>query len=54
MSEPETLEVKDADGWTWVHTRRGWSLKNRDHLCYQDQPWEKVEAEYGPMQLIGD
>lgn len=54
MPEPETIEVKDADGYSWVRTKFGWSLKNHDQLCYQDIPWRKVEAEYGPMQLIGD
>lgn len=55
MSEPETMEVKDFDGYTWVHDPSGgWSLKNHDQLCYQNQPWERVQAEYGPMRLIGD
>lgn len=53
MSEPDDDEVKDDDGYTWLHTRRGWTLKNHDELCYTDQPWRKVESEYGPMRLIG-
>jgi hypothetical protein len=54
MSEPEILEVKDFDGYTWVKTSRGWSLKNHDEPCYQDLPWVTVEKEYGPMHLIGE
>lgn len=53
MPEPETIEVKDADGYSWVRTRRGWSLKNHDQLCYQDLSWKQLEREYGPMHLLG-
>jgi hypothetical protein len=52
MSEPDDEEVKDFDGFTWVHTSSGWTLKNHDQLCYQDLSWEQVEAEYGPMKLM--
>lgn len=52
MPEPQTFEVKDADGYTWVRTRRGWSLKNHNQLCYQDLSWDKLSREYGPMKLI--
>jgi hypothetical protein len=53
MPEPKDKEVKDADGFSWVRTRRGWSLKNHDQLCYQDLSWEQVEREYGPMHRLG-
>lgn len=53
MPEPDDEKVKDDDGYTWVHDPRGgWSLMNHDQLCYQNQPWTKVEAEYGPMHLM--
>lgn len=53
MTEPNDLEVKDDEGWTWIHTEHGWSLKNHEQLCYIDQEWQQVEQEYGPMHLIG-
>lgn len=52
MPEPDDEFVKDDDGWTWVHTCRGWSLMNHDQLCYQDLSWRQVEDEYGPMHLM--
>jgi hypothetical protein len=52
MSEPETKEIKDFDGYTWVRTSTGWSLKNHDQVCYQDLSWRQVEKEYGPMRFI--
>jgi hypothetical protein len=52
MPEPEE-PVKDADGYTWVpDPNGGWDLLNHDQLCYQQQPWPKVEAEYGPMRFM--
>lgn len=54
MPEPETIEVKDCDGYTWIKTRGGWSLKNHNQLCYQDLSWKQVEKEYGPMRLLGE
>lgn len=53
MLEPDAIEVKDSEGYSWVKTKRGWSLKNHDQICYQDLPWKKVEAEYGPMFIRG-
>lgn len=53
MPEPADIEVKDADGYSWVRDPLGgWSLKNHDQLCYLNQPWNKVQKEYGPMKLI--
>jgi hypothetical protein len=52
MPEPDE-PVKDFDGYTWVkNPLGGWDLKNHDQLCYLQQPWKKVEAEYGPMKLM--
>lgn len=55
MSEPKYDEVKDFDGYTWIHDPQGgWSLKNHNELCYLNLKWEQVEQEYGPMYIIGD
>lgn len=60
MPEPDEQEVKDFDGYTWVHVDKssdplgGWSLKNHDELCYLNIPWSKVQSEYGPMHLMGE
>jgi hypothetical protein len=53
MSEPDADEVKDDEGYTWIHTDEGWSLKNHTQLCYTNQKWDVVQSEYGPMHLMG-
>lgn len=52
MKEPESGFVKDDDGFTWRKDSVGWSLVNHDQLCYLQQPFRRVEREYGPLRHL--
>jgi hypothetical protein len=52
MVEPNE-PIKDRDGFTWVPGENGWNLLHHENmLCYVNQPFAKVEVEYGPLREL--
>lgn len=52
MPEPECGFVKDADGYRWFKDEHGWTLYLHEFMpCYVNIDWNKVEEDYGPLQL---